>query len=80
MTWEIAVGIFTMLAAFISVITAAVKINRAIVLLCCVLLYKFRESKVARLGMLTLFIAFSALILYHLLLMSISHYIIYGLG
>ena len=33
MTWEIAVGIFTMLAAFISVITAAVKINRAIVLL-----------------------------------------------
>ena len=33
MTWEIAVGIFSMLAAFISVVNAAVKINRAIVLL-----------------------------------------------
>ena len=33
MTWEIVAGIFTMLAAFISVASAAVKINRAIVLL-----------------------------------------------
>ena len=33
MTWEIVVGIFTMIGAFVSVVSAAVKINRAIVLL-----------------------------------------------
>ena len=33
MTWEIVAGILTLLAAFISVVSAAVKINRAIVLL-----------------------------------------------
>ena len=33
MTWEIVAGIFTMLASFIAVVSAAVKINRAIVLL-----------------------------------------------
>ena len=33
MTWEIVAGIFTLVAAFISVVSAAIKINRAIVLL-----------------------------------------------
>lgn len=33
MTWQIAVGFFTILSALISVVTVAVKVNRAIVLL-----------------------------------------------
>lgn len=33
MTWQIVVGIFTMLSAFISVVTVAIRVNRAIVLL-----------------------------------------------
>ena len=41
MTWQIAVGFFTILSALISVVTVAVKVNRAIVLL---------EAAVKRLG------------------------------
>ena len=33
MTWEIVVGVFTLATAFISAVTAAIKVNRAIVLL-----------------------------------------------
>lgn len=59
--------------------TAYVCIYKFIIVpLCCVLLYKFRENKVAQVGILILFVVFVALTVYHFTLLTVSHKILYA--